>query len=54
MSESTTQDWFRHFHNGNFNFKDSPQSERPAQVNNDRMRQLIEAVLKGLKSQILC
>ena len=60
MSERTAQDWFRHFHNGNFYLEDSPQSGRPAQVDNDRLSQLIEAVLKelkvlkGLKSQILC
>ena len=54
MSERTAQDWFRHFHNGNFNLEDSPRSGRPAQIDNDRLRQLIEAELKGLKSQILC
>ena len=35
------QDWFRHFRNGNFNLEDSPRSGRPAQVDNDRLRQLI-------------
>ena len=60
MFERTAQDWFRHFHNGNFDLEDSPRSGRPAQVDNDRLHQLIEAVLKGLKalkglkSQILC
>ena len=43
MSERKTQDWFRHFQNGNFNLEDSPRSGRPAQVDNDRLRQLIEA-----------
>ena len=54
MSECTAQDWFRYFHNGNFNLEDSPLSGRPAQVDSDQLRQLIEAVLKRLKSQILC
>ena len=38
MSERTAHDWFRHFHNGNFNLEDSPRSGRPAQVDNDRLR----------------
>ena len=43
MAERTAQDWFRHFHNWNFNLKDSLRSGRPAQVDNDRLHQLIEA-----------
>ena len=54
MSERTAQDWLRRFHNGNFNLEDSLWSGRPAQVDNNRLSQLIEAVLKGLKSLILC
>ena len=43
MSERTAQHWFRHFHNGNFNLEDSPQSGCPAQVSNDQLHQLIKA-----------
>ena len=43
MSECTAQDWFRHFRNGNFNLEVSPWSGCPAQVDNDRLHQLIEA-----------
>ena len=42
MSERTAQDWFRCFRDGDFNLKDSPWPGRASEVDNDRLRQLVE------------
>ena len=43
VSERTAQDWFARFRQGNFNLEDLPRSGRPSEVDDDRLRTLVEA-----------
>lgn len=43
VSERTARDWFAKFKNGDFGLDDQPRSGRPPAVDNDQLRQLVEA-----------
>lgn len=43
MSERTAQDWFKRFREGDTSLEDRPRSGRPAEVDDERLRQIVEA-----------
>ena len=43
IAERTCQKWFAKFKEGDFDLDDEPRSGRPSEVDDDRLRQLIEA-----------
>lgn len=43
LTERTCQNWFKKFRSGNFSVKDDQRSGRPTEVNNDQIKDIIEA-----------
>lgn len=43
VSERTAQDWFKRFRDGDTSIEDRPRSGRPSQVDEERLKQLVEA-----------
>ena len=43
LQERQCQRWFQKFCDGNFDFNDTPRSERPTEVDDDKIKALIES-----------
>ena len=41
-TERQCQNWFARFRSGDFNFKDAPRSRRPTEVDEDKIKAMIE------------
>ena len=42
LTERQCQNWFARFHSGDFDIKDVPRSERPTEVDDDKIKAMIE------------
>ena len=42
LTERQSQNWFAHFRSWDFNFKDAPRSGRPTEVDEDKIKAMIE------------
>ena len=42
LTERQYQKWFARFHSGDFDFKDAPRSGRPTEVDDDKIKAMIE------------
>ena len=42
LTERQCQNWFARFRSGDFNLKDAPRSERPTQVDDDKIKAMIK------------
>ena len=42
LTEHQFQNWFARFRNGDFDLKDTPRSGRPTEVDDDKIRAMIE------------
>ena len=42
LTERQCQNWFTPFHTGDFYFKDAPRSGRPTEVDDDKIKEMIE------------
>ncbi|EFN80916.1 Histone-lysine N-methyltransferase SETMAR, partial [Harpegnathos saltator] len=43
ITECTCQNWFKKFRSGDFSFKDDQRSSRPSEVDEDKMKAIIES-----------
>ena len=42
LTDCQCQNWFNRFRSGDFDLKDAPHSRRPTEVNNDKIKAMIE------------
>ena len=52
LTECQCQNWFAHFRSGDFDLKDAPHSGRPTQVDDDKIKAMIENNRRSMTREI--